>query len=235
LSNSTQQFKTVVKDRLFYNRFEYVMSFQLDEVSCLRTLDHDSIDLMMKRRQEWREVAQHRWLNAKQNTGVIVARRNKLITEHTISNLHTLAQVLLTTDKDFKLVVSVNQAWVYVNDTALFDELDQLPILQYKTYAQVQVNRPPGTIKLKNSNYSFRSYFKLSKLTASQKDMLVDFLINQQTQVRLSPSLKTWIKQPFNRVQDYFFIDYKTASWTTMLSLVHPGLIRKTLQIIPAK
>jgi hypothetical protein len=211
------------------------MSFVLDEVSCLRTLDHDSIDLMMKRRQEWREIAQQRWTNAKKNTGVIVSRGSKLITQHTIDNLHTLAEVLLTTDKDFKLVVSVNQAWVYVNDTSLFDELNQLPILQYKTYAQVQVNRPPNTIKLKNSDYSFRSYFKFSKLTASQKDQLVDFLINQQTQVRLSPSLKTWINQPFNRVQDYFFIDYKTASWTTMLALVQPGLIRKTLQIIPAK
>jgi hypothetical protein len=235
LSKSAGTFKTVVKDRLFYNRFEYVMSFELDEVSCLRTLDHDSIDLMMKRRQEWRELAQHRWLNAKQNTGVIVSRGRKLITQHTVDNLHTLAETLLTTDKDFKLVVSVNQAWVYVNDTALFDCLDQLPILQYKTYAQVQVNRPANTVKLKNSTYSFRSYFKFSKLTALQKDTLVDFLINQQTQVRLSPSLKIWINQPFNRVQDYFFIDYKTASWTTMLALVHPGLIRKTLQIIPAK
>jgi hypothetical protein len=211
------------------------MSFVLDEVSCLRTLDHTSIDLMMKRRQEWREVAQHRWLNAKQNKGVIVSRGSKLITQHTIDNLHTLAETLLTTDKDFKLIVSVNQAWVYVNDTALFDCLDQLPILQYKTYAQVQVNRPANTVKLKNSNYSFRSYFKSSKLTALQKNQLVDFLTNQQTQVRLSPSLKTWINQPFNRVQDYFFIDYKTVSWITMLALVHPGLVRKTLQIIPAK
>jgi hypothetical protein len=211
------------------------MSFQLDEVSCLRALDHVSIDRLMKRRQEWREVAEHRWLNAKQNTGVTVRRRGKLITEDTINNLHTLAEVLLTTDKDFKLVVSANQAWVYTNDPVLFDCLDQLLILQCKTYFQAQVNRPPNTVQLKKSNYSFRSYFRFSKLTALQKDQLVDFLINQQTQVRLSPSLKTWINQPFNRVQDYFFIDYKTASWTTMLSLVHPGLIRKTLQIILAK
>jgi hypothetical protein len=210
------------------------MSFKLDEVSCLRTLDHDSIDSMMKRRQEWRELAQHRWLNAKQNTARL-SRVHSPITEQTVENLHTLAEVLLTTDKDFKLVVSGNQAWVYVNDPALFDCLEQLPILQCKTYFQAQVNRPPNTVKLKNSKYSFRSYFKFSKLTASQKDQLVDFLINQQTQVRLSPSLKTWINQPFNRVQDYFFIDYKTVSWITMLALVHPGLVRKTLQIIPAK
>ena len=210
------------------------MSFELDEVSCLRTLDHNSIDSMMKRRQEWRELAQSRWLNAKQNTARL-NRVHKPITDQTVENLHTLAELLLTTDKDFKLVVSSNQAWVYANNPELFDCLDRLPILQSKTYSQALVNRPPNTIKLKNSVYSFRSYFKFSKLTASQKDMLVDFLINQQTQVRLSPSLKIWIDQPFNRVQDYFFIDYKTASWITMLALVQPGLIRKTMQIIPAK
>jgi hypothetical protein len=189
---------------------------------------------MMKRRQEWRELAQSRWLNAKQNTARL-NRVHKPITDQTVENLHTLAELLLTTDKDFKLVVSSNQAWVYANNPELFDCLDRLPILQSKTYSQALVNRPPNTIKLKNSVYSFRSYFKFSKLTASQKDMLVDFLINQQTQVRLSPSLKIWIDQPFNRVQDYFFIDYKTASWITMLALVQPGLIRKTMQIIPAK
>jgi hypothetical protein len=210
------------------------MSFELDEVSCLRTLDHNSIDFMMNRRREWRELAQHRWLNAKQNTARL-NRVHKPITDQTVENLHTLAEVLLTTDKDFKLVVSANQAWVYTNTPELFDCLDQLPILQSKTYSQAVVNRPTNTIKLKNSVYSFRSYFKFSKLTASQKDMLVDFLINQQTQVRLSPSLKIWMDYPFNRVQDYFFIDYKTASWITMLALVHPGLIRKTMQIIPAK
>jgi hypothetical protein len=234
LSKSADKFKTVAKDRLFYNRFEYVMSFKLDEVSCLRTLDHGNIDSMMKRRQEWREITQQRWLNAKQNTARL-SRVHSPITEQTVENLHTLAETLLTTDKDFKLVVSSNQAWVYTNEPELFDILEQLPILQHKTYAQVQVNRPANTLKLKNSKYSFRSYFKFSKLTASQKDQLIDFLINQQTQVRLSPSLKIWIDQPFNRVQDYFFIDYKTASWTTMLALVSPGLIRKTLQIIPAK
>jgi hypothetical protein len=210
------------------------MSFVLDEVSCLRTLDHDSIDSMMKRRQEWRELAQHRWLNAKQNTAM-QRRVYKPITEQTVNNLHTLAEVLLTTDKNFKLVVSTNQAWVYTNELELFDCLEQLPILQCKTYSQAVVNRPLNTIKLKHSAYNFRSYFKFSKLTASQKDMLVDFLINQQTQVRLSPSLKIWIDQPFTRSQDYFFVDHDTESWLTMLSLVHPGIVRKTMHIIPAK
>jgi hypothetical protein len=62
----------------------------------------------------------------------------------------------------------------------------------------------------------------------------VNFLANQPM-VRLSPALTQWIDLKFTRTQDYFFIDYNTTAWLTMLSLVTPGLIRKTLQIIPAK
>lgn len=225
----------MVKDRLFYSRFKYVMNFELDEVNCLRTLDHDHIDSMMKKRRQWIEIAQQRWLNGKQNMGTIMSRGHRLITDHTVKNLHTLAESLLTTDVEFKLVVSLNQGWIYANDTALFDQLDQLPILQYKTYSEVQVDRPRDTVKLKNSKHKFRSYFRFTKLTVSEKDTLTDFLSTQQSFVRLSPSLKEWLGHPFNRVQDYFFVDYDTASWLTMLSLVRPGMIRKTMQIIPAK
>jgi hypothetical protein len=53
--------------------------------------------------------------------------------------------------------------------------------------------------------------------------------------VRLSPALKSWISQSFNRTQDYFFVDHDSLTWLTMLSLVQPGIVRKTMHIIPAK
>jgi hypothetical protein len=43
------------------------------------------------------------------------------------------------------------------------------------------------------------------------------------------------LDDPFLRTQDYFFVDHDTASWSSMLSLVRPGIIRKTLQIVTAK
>lgn len=211
------------------------MRFQLDEVSSLRTLDHVRIDAMIQKRKQWIEMTQQRWMSGKQNMGNVMARGHRLITDDTVQNLHTLTDCLLTTTVDFKLVVSLNVAWVYANDTALFDDLDQLPMLQYKTYSEVQVDRPQNTVKLKRSKHQFRSYFRFTKLTASEKDTLVNFLLTQQSFVHLSPSFKQWLQQPFNRVQDYFFVDYDTDTWLTMLSLVRPGLIRKTMQIIPAK
>jgi hypothetical protein len=77
--------------------------------------------------------------------------------------------------------------------------------------------------------------FKIAKITSQQKDMLINFLNNQQSSIRIGPALATWITSAFYRTQDYFFVDHDEMSWLTMLSLVHPGLIRKTQQIIQAK
>ena len=236
--NSNPKFKLVVKDRLFYNRFEYSIGFTLQEASALRDLRHDEIDQTMERRREWIEIAHQRW----HKTGTILGRQHNIIsrrrteiTDKTTKDLHDLAELLLTTVTEFKLVVSVNQGHVYTNDLNLIDQLNQLDFLANKDYSQAEINRPKNTIRLKNPRHQYRSYFKITKLTADQKDHLMDFLYNQRNSIRVSPALQRWIDQPFNRTQDYFFVDYDTSSWLTMLALVNPGLIRKTMQIIPTK
>jgi hypothetical protein len=229
------KFKPVPKDQLFYDQFEYCIGFHLDEISCLRVLDHAHIDDMIERRKQWREIAQQRWVTGRQKHGIIMSRRWKDITEKTAQDLHVLAEVLLTAQVDFKLVVSMNQGYVYVNDTALIDQLDSMPELTYKTYTQAQIVRPKNTIQLKHARHQFRTYFAMCKLTAQQRHNLEEFLITQSAHVRLSPALARWIDLPFNRTQDYFFVDHDTKNWCTMLSLVQPGLVRKTMHIIAAK
>lgn len=212
------------------------MSFELAEVSSLRILDHDSIDDTMEKRRVWREIAQQRWVNGRQNHGVIISRQfHKIITQEIIDNLHELAEVLLTATQEFKLVVSVDQARVYANDTALFDRIEQLQVCAYITYAQAQIDRPKDTIKLKRTGHDRRTYLRYAKMTMDEKDRLIAFLEAQQPTVRLSPGLKDWMLSSFNRCQDYFFIDHSGESWLTLLNLVHPGLVRKTIHIIPAK
>lgn len=229
------KFKPVRKDRLFYDRFTYCFGFHLDEISCLRVLDHAHIDDMIERRKQWREIAQQRWVAGRQKHGIIMSRRWKDITEKTVQDLHALAQLLLNTSANFKLVVSINQGYVYSNDTALIDQLDHMSELTYKTYTQAEIVRPKNTIQLRNPCHQFRTYFATCKLTAEQKHRLEEFLITQSAHVRLSPALARWIDVSFNRTQDYFFVDHDAQSWCTLLSLVQPGIIRKTMHIIAAK
>lgn len=221
------------KDRLFYNRFEYGIGFYLDEVNCLRQLSHDEIDNTIARRKVWREISQQRL----QSNGhsIIMRRGYKDITDSTVKSLHDLADVLLSSSSDYKLVVSVNQGWIYSNDLTLLSDVVQLGFLSQLTYSQAKINRPQNTITLTNSKYQYRSYFRMIKLTNDQKHHLVQFFHNQQDHLRTSPSLQKWLNDSFNRLQDYFFIDYDSETWLTALSLIQPGLIRKTMQIISAK
>lgn len=232
---TTRKFKSVRKDRLFYDQYEYCVNFYLEEVNCLRVLDHAHIDEMIRRRKEWREIAQQRWNNGRQKGGLIITRRWKEITDKTQADLHALADVLLKSQVKFKLVVSLHQGHVYTNDTELIDQLDDLPELSYKSYTQARVVRPKNTIQLKQPKHKYRTYFTMCKLNSQQRYNLEEFLITQSAHVRLSPALARWVDMSFNRTQDYFFVDHDAESWTTMLSLVQPGIIRKTMHIIPAK
>jgi hypothetical protein len=220
---------------LFYDRFEYCLGFYLDEVSCLRHLDHDSIDDTIERRKQWREIAQQRWVNGRQKHGVILRRNWKEITEKTVTDLHALAEQLLTTRAAYKLVVSVNQGYVYTSDLNLIGQLSAMPELTFKSHTQAQITRPKNTIQLRNPQHKFRTYFCGLKLTTEQKDQIMDFLHNQRDQIRIGPALDRWFDLPFNRSQEYFFVDHDTESWLTMLNLVYPGIVRKTMHIIPAK
>lgn len=232
-------FKPILKDRYFYNKYRYCVTFYLDEVSALKTLDHGYIDAVISRRQLWREVAQQRWVTTRRaHNGTIpktiLTHRWKEITEKTSNDLHELAEILISTSIDFKLVTSVNQSWIYSNSQTLLKKIDKLSCAGYKQYTEAVISRPKNTIKLKSSKYRNRSYCKSIKLTDREKETIMNFLVNQGDHIRISPALLTWFKTPYHRTQDYFFIDHLDESWLVMLSLVHPGLIRKTVEIITA-
>jgi len=164
-----------------------------------------------------------------------MSRRWREITAQTQADLHSLAEMLLASTVPYKLVVSVNQGYVYTSELSLISRLDSMPELCHKTYARARIIRPKNTVQLKNPRHEHRTYFRMIKMTAQEKQVLVDFLQNQQGHTRMSPGLKNWIHDPFTRTQDYFFVDHDGLGWLSMLSLVRPGIIRKTLQIIAAK
>ena len=196
------------------------MSIPIKEANALRKeLSHDSIDRILQRRQAyWSTMPNHR--------------------SRTIAQLHRVCDFLLTITDEYKLVFYYNH-WltIYTNSLALFDQVDALDFIASKTYSQVNVNRPRDTILLKNSKHTKRSYFREFAITSHEKDMLANFFANQQDHVKLSPGLQNWLKRAplHNYVFDYFFIDYSDDQWMTMLNLVRPGLIRKTVKIIQDK
>lgn len=232
----TLQFSPVVKDRLFYNRFTYCIGFSLDELSCLKMLDHDYIDSIISRRKEWRAIHHQRLMKIGKPSvptmHSILGRRSREITDETVEHLHNLAEQLLKSKDEYKLVTSVDQGWVYTNSTKLIRRLSDNATLQNKSYTKAVIDRPANTIRLKNIKYTHRSYFKVLKLTAQQKTNLEQFFINQQGHIRPSPALLQWFKGDYHRTQDYLFVDHNGEGWLVMLALVQSGIIRKTVDII---
>jgi hypothetical protein len=125
------KFKQIAKDRLFYDRWQYCITFMLDEVSSLKTLDHEYIDAVLERRKLWREVTQQRWTTMAAGAGTgrvklaqtIMSRGWRNITDETVANLHELAEVLITTRAEYKVVTSVDQCWIYTNNLNLIKKL----------------------------------------------------------------------------------------------------------------
>lgn len=229
----TRKFKSVLKDQLFYNQFEYSVNFIMPEITALREVDHAYIDDTIARRMVWRDLARQRWSSGANPWPA--KRLWREITTEMVNNLHAFADFLLNQPAKYKLVVSLDEAWLYSNDLNLLDSAAGLPYLSHKIFSRAVVDRPKDTLRLKKTAYQYRSYFRAEKLTPDQKDTLHRFLASQSLHTRLSPALQNWMADPFTRLQDYFFVDYNAESWVTMLALVQPGLIRKTVQIIPAK
>ena len=135
---------------------------------------------------------------------------------------------------DFKLVTSVSSAWIYTNDVKLLEQVSELNFLICKAYTEAVVDRPKNTIKLKDPKHRYRSYLRSVKLTDEEKTQLCNFFTNQQSHARMGPALLNWMDERWHRTQDYFFIDHDDKSWLVMLSLIKPGMIRKTVNLIAA-
>ena len=213
----------VSRDRLFYDVYEYCVSFGMIEASALRGLNPTRIDRVITMRRSFRSIIT--WSSEKKLS----------ITDQHVLDLHTLCSFLLQATEPFKLVLSGDRAWVYANSWEFLKSVTQSPGAIRPRYTRAVIDRLVDTIVLKNPKHAQRSYFKEQAVSLVQKEQLIAFFNNHRDNVRLSPSLVKWLQWPTRRIYSYFFVDYDHGSWPLMISLVHPGLIRKTVQLLPDK
>lgn len=224
LNNSNLKFKITHSDQLFFDLYEYSVSFHLPEAASLRKLTHEYITDSLNIRRQWASAVATKW-----------GRLVPSITKEVEDNLHCLCD-FLTAELDYKMYTGSDILRIYTNSVDLLSRIDQHEFLKHKKYSQVIVDRPRGTLMLKKSKYKHRVYFRSMKITGVARVSLKNFLTTQSNDIRLSPSLTDWLRnEKYVRVWESFFVDYNTETWPTMLSLVCPGVIRKTLEIITTK
>lgn len=222
---------TTYKDQLFYDEYRYVLEIYMPEVNVLREQTHKSIDSALSNRQKLRQRMLdrgHGWTGNK-----------RLITDGIRDNCHRLLNELEDLKSKFKLYISVDWMYIYTNDLDDLRRIEKLDFLIPLSLKEAKINRPKGTVILKKSKYTKRSYFRAQKLTDVDRDNLINFLSNQKD-LRMAPSLNGWVTADDcvyrkNYLLDGFFIDHHSDVIITMLGLIIENPVRKTITIIQDK
>jgi len=214
----------VSKDRLFYDRYDYVICVKIPEISALRHKSHSGIDQELNHRHAWRCHVGSR------NFGGSWRNYQRDITGEIRQNCHDFFSVLESM-KDWKAWYSQDWAYVYSSDLSLLREIEKLDYATPVHLRKVSVDRERDTLLIKNSPYSARSYLRPQKLTETEAESMRNLLLSQQ-EIRLSPSLAQWVKEKkWCYVRENYFIDHNNNGIELMLSLVSQRPIRKTMAI----
>ena len=216
-------------DRLYYNEFKYSLSINLIEASVFRGMtcyDAEDIDQKIHVRRVW------------QSTYGTHGKRMHAFTAKVVRDLHTVGEKLLV-DKKSRLVCWRNGFTLYTSDLEHIKSIVELDCARNPSLTSMTVNRPANSIELKNSKFSHRTYLKTYQIDLEEKQKIINLLKNHSANIRLSPSLQKYIdtKSKLTKMYwyDNFFIDHNGKDILLLLSLVRPGVVRKTFDIISNK
>ena len=155
------------------------------------------------------------------------------ITDQMRMNVHRLCTFFQQENVDHKIMIASDWIYVYTLDLDLPKRIWDLDYLDHTrmTLSTVDTVGKPGTVYLQNPKHLYRSYFRRRKLEPEQGDRVRRFLSSQQ-ELRMSASLRYWAeKEQESWLKEYYFIDHDDQGILTMLALIDPRLIRKTLAI----
>lgn len=214
---------------LYWGKYKYCMHFTQQKVSVLRHIDN--IDNSIEGHRHW-ERQRH---NSGWNISVNGFRTE--FTDSIVKNLHVTADCIRPFMSEIKTVFSSwNHGYIYTNDEAILAVLDQLPHVKVASKKVAEVSIPPDTILLNEPKYQFRTYFKSRQLNKTARQQFKDWLTSQGSEIDMATSLKAWVKHGYSRwshdsewTQDYWFINHNNKSYESMLGMIAPGLVRKTM------
>ena len=217
------------RSSLYYAQYEWCITMNISEASCLRYLEPGRFEAAIRNAKHWAE--NDKWTD-----------RNLSITKETA--LRETREVLLAETAPFKTVVSFMTVSVYTNNRSLADRLVTLGNdgVRIRLVRQAVLTRLINVVQLRESQYAYRTYFKERKYTQEQRLMLANFLNARKDTLHPCGALMSWLTGQFpgyvlnlNYSRSHYFVDHDHPNEGTMLSLVMPGIVRKTMPIETTK
>lgn len=228
----------VKTDRLFYDQYRYCVRIVVPDISCVREiknkdLDPDQARAAVARAFEKRRESRLRWGLIKQHSDT-----NKTLRQQRVDRVLSMTDFLYPYRSEIKMICSGDWATFYTNSWEFVHALILKNFSLDVEFREAVIDRPRDTVKLESSRFDHRSYFTEKSITPDVKKNLKQYL-TAQSDIRIGPGLKTWLNEQHyysrwrqNWTQRYFFIDHSDAGFPVMLSLIVPGLIRKTISIV---
>jgi hypothetical protein len=211
------------------------MTWQQDEIGCVRSLDQKKMlsHIRMRMDYEQRRDSQYK---------PITKSIHSKFTTRCRDNFEGTRALLAAVTEPKKLVFFNNYLTVYTNNPDLCNRLLECDWIESLDVKRAELDLPPDTILLKNPQHQYRTYFRGRTLTKPQKARLSNWITTQGDEIAASKSLRAFLvlDPSTTRVhwwrsdtaESYYYIDHNSLQYETMLSMVCPGMVRKTLPII---
>ena len=210
-------FRTDSRSRLYYNQYQYSVSFALPGAHRVRNYKNE--DTIVASVRDY-------------NSNVVTRSWGDPILASQLENHLTISRLLKTSAKPYKHISSYDWMYIYTNDVALLETIAQSPAVTDAKYSQAVVDLPNDVVLLKQSKYQYRTYFKSTSISTESSTRVKSFLLDRTDCYRFTPGLKYMLqtrKQMYFR--DYHFVDHHDPGDMLMLAMVCPGIVRKTMPI----
>ena len=219
------------RSSLYYSEYEWCVTLHISEAHCLRDLKTVRFEAAIRNAKHWSEQDRfsqdfRSWTPAKENA------------------LRETRDILLEEAGAYKAVISYNVLSLYTNNRKLANRFAQLGNdgVHLHLVRRAVITRPAGVVQLRESKHGYRTYLRERKYSYDQRQMLLNFLKSREGTLRPCGSLLTWLGNGQHRYmlnlnysRSYYFVDHDHPNEGTMLSLVLPGIVRKTLPIQTTK
>jgi hypothetical protein len=206
----------------------------------VRSLDADKMQRNIRMRMDY-EQRRHTIIYDLQGKRIEREYSSKFTTKCR-SNLESARAFLAAETEPKKLVFFNNTITVYTNDLGLYDRLIENDWAGFVFSKQAELDLPPDTILLKNPQYQYRTYFRGRSFGKQQKARLATWITTQGKDVSASKSLRTFLEIELNPIrtlwwrndatESYYYIEHNSLQYETLLSMICPGMVRKTLPIV---
>ena len=216
------------RSELYWKQYTYCVTMIQPKIDILRGgLEQTQVDKSIGKRKYW-------------EGSVYGASKHSVYSEQIRSDLLTTALYFKNSSDQFKLIFAgSSHLSLYTNSLQLVESLvaaataQTLPI-KIKTVKKCLLTVAPDTIILNDPKHKFRTYFKEITITAQAVGQLKVWLQQQQqaNEIKCSSSVESYLlTHGHYHTRSHWYIDHNSNSYETMIGMISPGLVRKTINL----